>query len=106
MASTINQDIRTLVNNAGDKIVAICLRDSTETLGGTIKAVTPYIQAGFTHVAIDEYHTTVIANSEIDIPTQDDKDRLLSATFGDIYTEVILGSQNIVVYNVELEEAE
>jgi len=83
------------------KIVAVVLVDTTETLGGTIKEVVPYIQAGISYVVVDTYLHTVMSNANLDI--KEAQDKLSYATTGQV---VSVGNLEVEVFVVDLVEVD
>ena len=83
--------------------VVLIVQDATETLGGFIKGIVPFIQAGFSHVVADTYHITLIANAEVIITTEEVHVVCNTTAPGEL---VELSNQTVCVYRLDPSDLE
>lgn len=96
------QDVLEQIPHEEGTVTILVLSDATETLGGTLKAVIPFIEAGYSHVVVDRYIDCFLADAPVEL-TINDIDRVKSAIPGGTYATLASG-QIVCVYNIDLDE--
>lgn len=79
MTLTIEQ-VKELCPKVEGRVTLIKLESEATTLGEDIRAIVPFIEAGFKYVAFDDYHySTVLSDTPITLKRQDFKHLLKQA---------------------------
>jgi hypothetical protein len=80
----------------------LILGEATETFGGTLQQVIPYIQAGYSHVVRDNYLDTWVATEPLQFTARDIADIKRAVSPGTYVT--LENDTKVSVYTVCLEE--
>jgi hypothetical protein len=96
------QDVLEQIPHEEDTVTILVLSEATETLGGTLKAIIPFIEAGYSHVVVDRYMECMLADSPVAL-TINDIDRIKSTIPGGTFCTLESG-EIVCVYMIDLDE--
>lgn len=82
----------------------IIVKDFTETVGGSLKVLIPYIEAGYSHVVRDTYHDCFLATEPLEVSYEDAQKVKACVSPGTLVT--LESGTRVTVYTVDLEEEE
>jgi hypothetical protein len=96
------QDVLEQVPHEEGTVTILVLSEATETLGGTLKVIIPFIQAGYSHVVVDQYMECMIADAPVKLTSTDIR-RVKGVISPGSYATLESG-QIVCAYHIDLDE--
>jgi hypothetical protein len=96
------QDVLEQVPHEEGTVTILVLSEATETLGGTLKVIIPFIQAGYSHVVVDQYLECIIADAPVELTNTDINRAKFISSPGSYVT--LESGQTVCAYHIDLDE--